>query len=246
MFFRVIGVRRPMRVLSVFLVAGVALILGAAAPEIWADDAGEFDETKIIIETNDTAKDAGIQIFLDGEAWKEVKVKGPDGKQILEVKGKGSLKELGLTELFMESDEPEFDEAPEELLALFPEGEYEFQGKTVDDIELEGTATLTYDIPDGPSIVSPSGDDPVNPGNTVIDWEPVTTPSGIEIVRYQVIVENEAVDPVRVFSVDLPAMVTEVQVSPQFLEPGTQYKFEVLAIEASGNQTITESFFKTE
>jgi hypothetical protein len=29
-------------------------------------------------------------------------------------------------------------------------------------------------------------------------------------------------------------------VPPQFLEPGKEYKFEVLAIEAGGNQTITE------
>jgi hypothetical protein len=31
-----------------------------------------------------------------------------------------------------------------------------------------------------------------------------------------------------------------VTVRPEFLEPGAEYKFEVLAIEAGGNQTITE------
>jgi hypothetical protein len=31
-----------------------------------------------------------------------------------------------------------------------------------------------------------------------------------------------------------------VTVPPEFLEVGTVYKFEVLAIEAGGNQTITE------
>jgi hypothetical protein len=35
-------------------------------------------------------------------------------------------------------------------------------------------------------------------------------------------------------------------VPEEFLEDGTEYKFEVLAIEASGNQTITEGAFETE
>jgi hypothetical protein len=48
-----------------------------------------------------------------------------------------------------------------------------------------------------------------------------------------------------VFSVDLPASTTSVTVPAEFLEPGTQYKVEVLAIEASGNQTITEVEFMT-
>jgi hypothetical protein len=34
--------------------------------------------------------------------------------------------------------------------------------------------------------------------------------------------------------------VTKVTVPPEFLEPNTDYKFEVLAIEAGGNQSITE------
>lgn len=51
--------------------------------------------------------------------------------------------------------------------------------------------------------------------------------------------------PNRTFSADLPAEITRVLVPPQFLEPGTGYKMEVLAIEVNGNQTITESSFRT-
>jgi hypothetical protein len=36
-----------------------------------------------------------------------------------------------------------------------------------------------------------------------------------------------------------------VRVPRTFLEPGTEYKIEVLAIEPGRNQTITESFFCT-
>lgn len=77
----------------------------------------------------------------------------------------------------------------------------------------------------------------------MIDWDAVVEPAGIQIDGYQVIVELE--EPLRIFSVDLPASVTAVTVPAEFLEPGTDYKFEVLAITESGNQTITESTFAT-
>ena len=41
------------------------------------------------------------------------------------------------------------------------------------------------------------------------------------------------------------ALSTSVTVLPELLEPGEDYFFEVLAIEGSGNQTITEGCFST-
>ena len=52
-------------------------------------------------------------------------------------------------------------------------------------------------------------------------------------------------DPLRIFSADLPASVTHVRVPAQFLQRGTEYQLEVQAIEASGNQTLTEVAFRT-
>jgi len=46
--------------------------------------------------------------------------------------------------------------------------------------------------------------------------------------------------------VHVPGTITSVPVPPEFLEASTKYKLEVLAIEASGNQTISELSFKTE
>ena len=247
----VFTMRRCMRKLPVFLVALVTLGLGAASPNGWAKgemDEVALDDAKMIVEFNSTDEDVGIQVFLDGEAWKEMTILTPDAHRIFKVRGEGNVKGLGLTELFFESEEPSLDELPlEEFLALFPEGEYEFEGVTVDGIELEGTATFTHVIPAGPVIVWPTADAIVDLNDTVIMWEPVTsTVTGspaIEIVGYQVIVEQE--EPLRVFSVDLPALATRVTVPPEFLKPGTLHKFEVLAIEASGNQTISESTFST-
>jgi hypothetical protein len=208
-----------------------------------------FDDARIIIELNSTDGDSGIQLFVDGEGWDELEVMSPDMSTILHVMGDGSVGLQGLTELFFESAEPSFDVLPfDEFLARFPEGVYTLMGTTVDGDQLVGLATLTHNVPAGPEIVSPEEDEVVDPEDVVIDWDPVidqfANDSDIEITGYQVIVENEE-GPLRVLSIDLPASVTEVTVPPQFLEPDTEYKFEVLAKEESGNQTITESTFFT-
>ena len=203
-----------------------------------------FEDATMIIEVNSTDGDAGLQVFLDGEPWRSIEVRSPDGRKIFAVNAKGELRDLGLTELFSESNEPSFDDMPlEEFLALFQEGEYLFSGTTVEGDRLTGTATLSHDIPAGPIIVSPEDGAVVSPDAFVVEWEPVTEPAGIDIAGYQVIVERE--DPLRVFQVTLPSAATSVTVPSEFLEAATDYEVEVLAIEANGNQTITENTFVT-
>ena len=233
--------RKHMRLLTLFLVAVFALILGAAAPEAWAKKKViPFAITKIFIEYNSTANDAGFHIFLDAEDWQEVEIVNPNGRTIFEVEGKRGFGNLGMTELFFEGAEPSLDDVPvDELLALFPEGQYKFFGKTVEGKRLVSTATLTHAVPAGPNVFAKVGF-----GDTlVISWEAVTDPAEgfpdipIVIVGYQVIVGA--------FQVTVPASTTRVKVSPQFvasLAPG-EHTFEVLAIEAGGNQTITEGSF---
>ncbi|HLE25223.1 MAG TPA: hypothetical protein VI935_06185, partial [Thermodesulfobacteriota bacterium] len=123
---------------------------------------------------------------------------------------------------------------------------YRFEGTTVGGASLKSMATLSHVIPCGPEIVS-SETLPFNMAR--IEWnavinrlDPATEECGestdLDIVGYQVIVGT--------FQVTLPASATQVTVPPEFLEPNTVYLFEVLAIEASGNQTITEGSFETE
>ena len=52
--------------------------------------------------------------------------------------------------------------------------------------------------------------------------------------------------PKRKFTTTVPAEVTMVTLPEGFLAEGTEFKFEILAIEESGIQTITESCFETE
>src|SRR5688500_7322279 len=122
--------RRHIRALS--LIAMAALAVGTAATDSWA--AEDEEETslggKIILEFNATDEDLGIQAFCGGPSWEVVEIVGPDGRKVFHM-DRGSLKELGMNELSFESEEPSLEDLPlEQFLALFPEGEYDFVGKT--------------------------------------------------------------------------------------------------------------------
>jgi hypothetical protein len=201
-----------------------------------------LDEATMIVEINATDGDAGLQLFLDGEPWRSMSITAPDGRRIVAVNTRSRLRNYGLTELFSESSEPSFDEFPlRRFKQLFPEGRYRFVGETIEGRKLVGRARLSHDFPDGPQIVAPADGSTVPGNNVVADWNPVPEPTGINIVGYRAIVERE--DPLRVFSVELPASVTSVTIPREYLESGTKYKLEVQAIEASGNQTTTEVEF---
>lgn len=221
------------------LALGGSLILTPAARPVSGQDV-QLSISKLYWEYNDSANDLGVHVFLDGENWKKMKITNPDGRKLFEVKGSGPYKDLGLTELFFEGAEPNLDDFPlADLLALFPEGEYEMEGVTVEGEEIEGEVDFSHAIPDGPNVSSQVG---ANDFLKIL-WTPVTSPPPgfpalpIQIAGYQVIVGS--------FQVTLPSHATSVTVPPEFvaaLAPG-QHPFEVLAIEVSGNQTLTESTF---
>ncbi|HXE75196.1 MAG TPA: hypothetical protein VNN18_06130 [Candidatus Xenobia bacterium] len=227
----------------------VAVLLLATAQT----GAAPFSATKIFIEVNATDGDAGIQIFLDAEGWTRLEVFDPSGQPVLDFMAKGSGEQQGITELHLESAEPSFeDQTLAELFLLFPAGQYSFKGVTDEGKSLSGKATLSHILPAGPVIGSPAEGQVLNAGSpVVIDWEPVTTAfpgssPGVNVVAYQVIVEQVKPQSVRVFSITLPSSTTQVQLPPELIQSNAEYKFEILAIDASGNQTITESFFKTQ
>lgn len=236
--------------LLIFLAIVMIYILNPWQPHLIASDKSlnnemiELKKAQFYIEYNNSAKDAGVQVFLDGDEWEWIEIYNPDGKKIYRVDTDNNAKQIGITELFFESSEPSFDELPfEDLLALYPRGEYKFIGKTIEGNDIKGAATFTHNVPTGP-VVSPAEGTVTDPNNTVISWQPVTEPQGINIVGYEVIVERE--DPLRVLDItNLPSSKTKVTVPAEFLEYDTDYKFEVLVKEVSGNQTITEGSFKT-
>jgi hypothetical protein len=235
--------------IKLFLIATMILTAVFASQVSAADSTSAakvpFKDAKLIIEFNSTAEDIGIQMFLDADPWKTIDILNPNGKLIFEVDGRSNVRRLGMTELFFESHEPSINDLSiPEFLALFPEGEYTFVGRNTEGDTVLSKVPFSHKFPDGPFIIGPKKKGRVDPQNTVISWDPVVTPAGIQIVQYEVIVEGG--NPQRNFDVFVPGNVTSLQVSPEFLEPHTKYIFEVLAIEANGNQTISEGEFKTE
>ena len=104
--------RKHMRMLAILLVPVVALILGAAAPELWANDDDDddeipFDEAEFFFELNDTDGDLGIHALIDGDAWKRLTIEDPRERKMLDIKVKGRMRRQGLTEIFFESAEPD-------------------------------------------------------------------------------------------------------------------------------------------
>lgn len=242
----------------VLLLSGGLLSPAGPSSVVWAEDQDEqellFEESRIYIEYNASDNDLGFHVFLDGEDWKTLTIVNPRGRTIFDLQGRAGYRRLGLTELFFEGAEPSLFDVPlDELLALFPEGRYEFTGRTVDGDQIEGEAMLTHAVPAGPDVSA--SDDTVGAGNTlIIRWDPVTEkatdPAGgvfpdadIVVVAYQVIVGSLQVT---LPATDPPAPMS-VTVPPEFVESLEEgpHGFEVLAIEEGGNQTIaTGSFTK--
>lgn len=237
------------------LLAALAVGLLAATAG-WAQggpgDPLEFDESELFFEENSTDGDLGLHFKVDGEGWRRAILFGPDGRRLLDVKVKGNLgTAIGLTELFSESAEPSFDEVPRaEFLALFPPGEYTFVGQTVEGQWMASTTDLTHVLPDPVEILSPEEDDEVDAGNDLeIEWELVDDPDAPDSVIefYEIVVEKDEDDErLRVFSVHALSTDTSMRVPAEFLEPGKDYKVEIVAQETSGNRTSVEVPFATQ
>jgi hypothetical protein len=215
-------------------------------------------DAKLNIEHNATDEDTGFQGFIDSEGWRRLDVRGPDG-QVLAFEARGRLAKLGLTELFFESVEPENAKVPiDEMLAKLPEGYYTIAGPTQENGKsvgrTSGSAWLTHDIPAGPALVSPAEGAKVPVRGLVARWKPVSktiTGKPVTIVAYQLIIIEKNAEPHRHMigklglSMYVPRSVTSIAVPNGFLQPHTAYEWEVLAIERSGNQTLSSGSFRT-
>jgi hypothetical protein len=191
-----------------------------------------FDEAQLFFELNSTDNDLGLQLFLDTEGWKRVRVLDPGRNEIVLMQAEGKLAQLGITELRFESAEP----SPEEVLALFPPGEYRFRGRTAEGEQLASNAFLSHDFPPAPTF-SPSDGEEVDPKNTVVEWN---TPGAEQV---ELIIEQDELG--HVLDITLSASSKRLRVPRQFLTPGMEYKIEILSISENGNRTIAESTFRT-
>jgi hypothetical protein len=132
----------------------------------------------------------------------------------------------------------------EEFLERFPEGEYTFQGTSIDGDWLVGDTEFTHTLPAPPENLSPAEDDVLSHKGFFASFDPViedTEGNPIDIEFYVLVVEKEEDEPIlQTYTVILRPTQTSVWIPEAFLEPGTEYKLEVIAQEESGNRTIAE------
>jgi hypothetical protein len=210
-----------------------------------------IEDARLKFEINATDHDGGIQVFLDAEQWRRMSIYDPRGHRIFTTVTKGIMAKQGGTELFLESAEPTFDELPlPELLDRWPEGRYEFRGRGLEGERYVGSARLTHDLPKGPRLLAPLEDDePQHPADTTLRWRRVPPPNGSPIIGYQVLVVQPDTGlralPKVTLDVMMPPTANHFRVPRGFLRPGTEYEWEILAIEAGGNQTLSSSTFTT-
>jgi hypothetical protein len=246
--------KRRLHGVSMLPMAMVGLTLGATTPAVGA---AKFSEAELYFELNDTDGDLGIHSSIDGGAYSRLTITDPNKHTILKVRPRGRLASQGLTQLFFESAEPKFAELdPATFFLRFPEGAYDIRARTLTGQVLKATVALSQvlaapvanitvsGVPAAAScdaVPLPSVSEPV-----LIDWDPVAQShpeigkSGpVEIVRYQFFVEREGVK----LSVDLPPEVTEFEVPSDVTALGNEFKFEIIARTASGNNTAIENCF---
>ncbi len=225
---------------------------------------GELLETaKLYIEHNATDADTGVHGLFGGSAWSELCIWDPNSILVLAVDPRNALGDLTVADLFFESREPPNDEySLDDLKSDFPEGTYTVGGTDFEGVARVGKARFSHAIPGQPVITDPTTapdeesarEAAVSTSDLVVKWEPVTTDLdglGIELTGYQVIVTKVDHDDPNglsrpVYDVHVGPGVNELVVPEGFLEPATIYELEVLALEVSGNQTITVGFFTTE
>jgi hypothetical protein len=236
---------------------------GACEPGATPSRTTDIAAAKLIIEFNSTDDDIGVHGAFDDDGWKTLCVFDPTGKRVLDVGPQGQLRDLTMAGIFFESREPpssEFSFA--DLKAAFPEGEYTVLADSFDGTTLSGSATFTHDVPAPPTITAPSlADDPrgtkknpVSIEDLEVRWDDVTeTVDGepVNITGYEVIITKEVADDPNGFSrptydVHVPPTAHSLSVPEEFLEANTVYELEVLALEVSGNQTISVGFFRTQ
>ena len=228
------------------------------------EDEIPFAEAEVFFELNDTDGDLGIHSSIDAEGWKRLRIEDPRERAMLDIRVRGRLRQQGLTQLFFESTEPPFDElARDVFFRRFPEGVYELSGKTLQGEEIESEAEVTHAMPAPPGNLTVNGaplpedcDDGPVPAvlagqEILVEWDPVETtydelgsPQGspdIEIVVYQVFVDQDDFG----LSVDQDPSDTDLVIPAGPLAPGT-VTVEILAREASHNQTATESCFEVQ
>jgi hypothetical protein len=216
-----------------FLLISTACAWGAQTKS----EPGALPEAMVRFEQNVTDGDVEVvfEVTGDDEGLVELMATSPDGRTVVDFKAPDSST-LGIRRFQFESPEPRDITA---LKAAYPEGVYEFSGKTSSGAALVGKSTLSHRLPKPTTIVQPAPEaEDVSLDVQGITWVPVP-----DAVSYIVEIEHEELN-VNITAL-LPGSSQSFPLPKQFLSAGMEYQIGIGTVSAEGNISFVETTFAT-
>jgi hypothetical protein len=217
---------------SVLALAGITTIVVARATTS-APRMVPFDELTLTLELNATDLDSGVLLHSDTEeSLARLTIQDPTGHKIFDMKSDDPL-DLGVTELFWESAEPDIETA----LAAYPAGEYAVTAKAFDGTIVQGVARLSHVLPARPTITAPDEGDQLDVNNVLMKWN--LDPS---VEHYWLEIKGEEQPEMTIHC--LPG-ADHFQIPAELLLPSSRYQVGLGAQGANGNVTLRSVDFST-
>jgi len=211
-----------------------ALALAAFAPTRQLPPSMHLDGERILIEYTVGSNEAVVIVSAESDQpLNRVAVLDPLGQVVLELSARSS-QGLALSGFKLETEEA----TAGALLLAYPEGEYQLRGRSVDGVPARGRAALSHSLPLPPRITYPlAGETGVPTTGLTLTWTPDPA-----VTAYRIVLEQDDNDGLEV---TLPAGTGSFAVPPGFLAGAAETLFEVGAVGANGNSTISEVVFTT-
>jgi hypothetical protein len=190
------------------------------------------------MEQNVTDGDMEVVFEVKGgdDGLAELSVVSPDGRPVVTFRAPDSST-LGIRQFRFESPEPRDVKA---LRAAYPEGVYEFSGKTFSGATLAGKSTLSHRWAAATKFVRPApAAENVSVKDLTVSWSAVPG-----IASYLVSIEQRELKVS--ITASLPGSSTSFVVPHGFLVRGRKYKMAIGTVTPEGNISFAETTFTTE
>ena len=184
----------------------------------------------------DGDKEVVFQVKAQTEGLDELIIRSPDGRTLVAFKAPDAST-LGMRQFRFETPEPSDSKS---LRGAYPEGVYEFSGKTSAGAKLVGRSTLSHQLPATATFTKPAPEaENVSVKDFKISWRPVEG-----VTSYIVTIDQSELD--AHFMVRVPASSTSFALPDGFLARDTKYKMAIGTVTRQGNISFVESTFATE
>jgi len=219
----------------------IAVLMSAVGPPALAAEnsssSAAFPEASVRFEQNATDGDAEVvfRVKAAKDGLAELTIVSPTGRKVVDFKAPDAAT-LGIRQFVFESPEPKDAKA---LKVAYPEGAYEFLGRTASGARFAGKSTLSHRLPGAVTFVRPAAaaaDVPVR--DLKLSWTAVDGAAAYDVgIKQDELKTN--------FVALLPGSATSVGVPEGFLVPGRKYKVSIGVVSAEGNISYVETTFTT-